>query len=309
MPHAPTILAAAVALALAAPASGQGPTFETEYFQIRTAPNRGPIGEELAEDADLVLRSVAAQLGVAGIEQAPILVRVLHGDDAFAAAMPHSRVTDWAAGVAFPRSNLILLKIDETTRFEIHDVFRHEISHIVLARAVDHASLPYWFIEGVAVHQAGERIRRRWRRTAAATLTDSLPPLLTIESGFPSDGARVELAYAMSTAFLSYLIELHGWAGIRRVIARMRKGLHFRQSFKNTYGAEVEVIETAWHDKLQKSTSWLAVLLDADVFGTLLWVFAAILLALAAMVVRRRNRTRIAAMPGAPANPDDDEFA
>ena len=286
-------------LSLAAPA-GAGEV-RTDHFVFYSADGKDAIAFELASNADVVLRSVAAQLGVEGDEQALITVHVVHGDDAFEALMPHSRVTDWAAGVAFPKSSLIILKIDHGTRFDLRDTFRHEISHVALGRAVDHRAMPMWFIEGVAVHQAGEQIRERWSQTATATLTDSVLPLHSLEDRFPADGARVKLAYAQSTSFVTWLVTQHGWDSIRGVIKQMRRGDDFHSAFQATYNAPVEVVEAAWLERISESASWMPLLMDQ----TLWWVLIALLAITASLLIKGRNRKRLAAMPDHP----DDEFA
>ncbi len=301
VPPVSTLVSAALVLASVMPAD-TGP--RTDHFTFLAAPERQALATELAATAEKVLGDVARQLGVADDEQEPILVRVLENDAALERAMPNSKVTDWAAGVAFPRASLVLLKGDNATRFNIHDVFRHEISHIILARAVDHAHMPMWFIEGVAVHQAGERILDRWRQTASATLTDSVPLLVTLEPGFPSDATRVDLAYAQSTSFLTYLIDEKGWSGVRRVISRMRKGLDFHTAFAEVYAGSVPQVEGQWLRALDKSASWIPLLTDVN----LLWFLTGILFLVAWLVVRRRNQRRMKAM--GESYPDaDDEFA
>ena len=294
------ITSALVLSSVAAPVNST----RTEHFTFMAPPSHQKLARELAATAEDVLGDVSRQLGVADDVQAPIMVRILEGDEAMHRAMPNSAVTEWAAGVAFPRNGLILLKADHTTRFNIHDVFRHEVSHIILARAVDHAHMPLWFIEGVAVHQAGEHILERWRRTANATLTDSVPLLVSIEAGFPSDSARVDLAYAQSTSFLTYLISKKGWPSIRRVIAWMRKGHHFHQAFRAVYDNSVPVLEGAWLREMDRAASWIPILADT----TLLWILMTILFVMAWYVVRQRNQRRLKAMGDA--YPDaDDEFA
>lgn len=292
------LLIAAIAC-LGLPAQG-APT--TRWFRFETAPGREAIAEELAEDADRVMVDVASGLGVEPSGK-PILVRVLHGDEAFQAALPGAgAMTEWAAGVAFPGYDLILLKIDPNTRFTVHDVFRHEVSHIALERAVAGRALPLWFVEGVAVRQAGERLAERWQRTAEATLGSGLLPLAALDARFPQDGAQVDLAYAEAASFVGYLLQKSGWGALRRVIALVRSGDSFASAFRSTYGRPLEEVEADWRAVVEESASWIPIVTGAS----LIWILVVGLFFWSWLQKKRQMRARLASMPHTPA---DDEFA
>ena len=213
-------------------------------------------------------------------------------------------MTEWAAGIAIPRSSLILLKIDEKTRFTIHDVFKHEVSHIALGRAVDHKSLPLWFVEGVAVQQAGERLRERWLTTSRATLTENLLTLDSMDAGFPSTAAGVDMAYAESTAFIGYLIREYGWGHIRRVIALIRQGKTFHPAFLETFRAPLSTVEASFRRELETTASWWPILGDQGLF----WGALSILAGLGLLFRWRKNQVDMANMDDV-VESDSDEFA
>jgi hypothetical protein len=276
----------------------------TEHFHFRHAPGRAAMAEELAQTAEKVFREVGAQLGALDLEHGLITVRVLHGQKALKQAMPHSSMTDWAAGVAFPRQSLILLRIDHKTRYNIHDIFRHEVSHVLLARAVNQNHLPIWFVEGVAVHQAGEQLLERWRRTAEASLGDSLLPLSQLENGFPGDGLSADLAYAQSTSFITWFLDTWGWRHLRAVIADVRKGTDFAVAMKRLTGRSMAQLEADWREVVQARATWIPILTGT----TVLWVIITVLFVWSWLVRRKRARLAIAGMDAG--LPDlDDEFA
>ncbi|MFT7625826.1 MAG: hypothetical protein ACI9WU_005017 [Myxococcota bacterium] len=292
--------AALMSLLLAGPASAA--QLRTEHFTFHTTDRRLPVAQRLADEAEDVLEDIALQLGVSHLEQKPIMVRVLENEAALSRAMPHSSMTEWAAGIAFPKSSLILLKADHKTMFELHDVFRHEISHIVLSRAVNQARLPHWLIEGLAVLQAGEHVRDRWQKSGQAMLTDSLPALSTITNGFPADASRVDMAYAQSTAFVSWLVANNGWPNVRRLLRIVREGDTFTVAFERVYRKPVVRMEAQWRRDLESGATWTALLRDSS----LMWVLAGLLFVFAWITVRARNAERLVLMdePGL-----DDEFA
>lgn len=289
-------------LSMIASAAAEQTRIRTEHFSYTVHSARVAIAEELAALGEDTLGGVARQLGVGDAPDvfAPIAVRVAHTDPEFVEAMPNQRNIEWAAGVAFPNHGIVVLRIDERTRFTIADVFRHELSHIVLGRATRGAFLPSWFVEGLAVHQAGEQVRERWQKAADATLTESLPKLATIADGFPADGVAADFAYAQSTAFVSFLIERAGWAGLRTVVAKVRDGQDFDSAIQASYGTSLAGLEADFRERIAKSASWLPVILGSSV----LTAAAGLLFLGLAWHKRKKTRQRLAV-----ADPYDDEFA
>ena len=274
-------------------------------MEFITADDRVPMGQQLADTAESVLSRVSATLGVDPRQQPTIRVEIYHGADEFAAALPGAgAMAEWAAGIAMPSKRLIMLRIDANTRFTVQDVFLHEVSHVVLARAAGQKHMPRWFVEGVAVHQAGEHILERWRKTAEANLTDALMPLVALEHGFPAGGVRVDLAYAQSTSFEGYLLKLYGWTALRTVIVRVKAGRPFPEALESVFGRSVRVLETEWKSELSATASWIPWITNEN----LLWVFMVVLFLLAWWRRRTQNRVRLAAMEMPGDEIIDDEF-
>ena len=282
--------------------SARANVVRTEYFTIEPQDGLEAMAKELARRADRIHRTVAAQLGTLDTQAPLIHVKLLRGQDALAQELNGASIAEWAAGVAFPKRGLILLRIDAQTQIDHLDVFQHEVSHIALSRAVRHAHLPHWFVEGVAVHQAGERLVERWSKAANATLTDSLVPLEMYSSSFPRDGTRANLAYAESTAFVAYLLKRLGWRGIRATVQRVATGEPFPTAFAAIYGAPVARIEQRWHSELASSASWLRLFGDSS----LMWTLASLLFLVSWWVQRRKNQRRLKLMDH---DEDEDEFA
>ena len=287
---------------LGAPTATAGKVFKTQHFTIEAPSALEAVAEQLSEQADLVYREVAAQLGALHHQEPLIHVKLSPGGRDFAEELRGAPIAEWAAGVAFPRTGKILLRIDGQTQLNHKDVFRHEVSHIVLARAVKQRDLPHWFIEGGAVHHAGERLQERWAKAETATLTDSLVSLSEYDQSFPRDGTRADLAYAESTAFVGHLLKRYGWRGIRTVIARVRAGEAFAPAFESIYGASVLEVETHWRNTLTTNASWIRIFGDT----TFLWGASSLLFILAWWVQRRRTKARLFAMGQ---DELDDEFA
>ncbi len=262
------------------------------------------IANELKAHAERDLAAIAATLGIRSQHQDPIEVRILRGNDRFqdAAPGPHPPA-EWTAGLALPHRSLILLKVDARTRFSIHDIFRHEVSHVILYRAAGGHHLPLWFVEGVAVNQAGERLRERWAQTVESMLGDGPMPLAALRDGFPSGTRQVENAYAQSSAFVRFLIRRWGWSLLRFVIAEVRRGKPFDLTLERVTGKTLLQLEDAWLQEMENEASWLPLLTGEP----LMWVLISLLFVAVFFVHRTRRRAQLEAMDDGPR--DDDEFA
>jgi hypothetical protein len=279
-----------------------GPAFtmerlESPHFVFLYEEGRLPMARELSHVAETVLRQVSATLGIKAGEQKQITVQIHHGAAAFNKALRQKGArVEWAAGIAIPSKREIVLRIDAQTRFHIHDIFRHEVSHVVLYRAVGGRHIPRWFNEGIAVHQAGERILERWQRTANASLSDGLIPFSALENGFPANGLRADLAYAQSTAFVDFLIHLHGWGAIRVLLRRVSEGVAFQDAVRSVYGRALMVLEREWRLQVERRASWIPFLTGTGI----LWLVISALFVLSWAVNRKRMLKRLEAMDDQP---------
>ena len=218
--------------------------------------------------------------------------------------MPGAGVAEWAAGVAFPEHGLVVLRVDARTHFTLADVFRHELAHIALARAVGHRRLPLWFCEGLAVRQAGERLGQRFAQTVDASLFDALIPFAELSDGFPVGAGRADLAYAQSSAFVGHLLNKWGWNGMRTMLRRIRDGQPFEEAFRGTVGRSLVEVETAWRQQMAARASWMPVILGSGLLVLTLGVFIA-----GGILKRRRARRRLAELARESPHQLDDEFA
>ena len=292
----------ALALVFACTWANASELVRTAHFQFTTADGKAAIAHELSAGAEVMLRQVSAALGVEPAGMPRISVDIHHGSESFLAEIGHNKAIEWAAGIAWPAKRKILLRIDAQTRFTIHDIFRHEVSHVMLHRAIGGNHVPRWFHEGIAVHQAGEQILQRWRRTAEASLSDGLIPFAALENGFPANGLRADLAYAQSTAYVGFLLEQHGWGAMRVILRRIHEGMGFGGAIRTVFGKNLRQIELEWRAALDRRASWVPFLTGTGI----LWVAISTLFLLSWAINRRRVRARLSTMD----DPNwDDEFA
>lgn len=287
--------AAAIVLLVStlAPMEGDAtPPDVPELYAIRTehfvftfhAPNRRAV-EPLAAQAESIRRRVCHELDLGADPTrpcfaGPVRVHVAESAEEFygmrpgGGAPPPSGHVDWAVGVAYADLDFILLRIDRTALLDLDDTFVHEVSHVALHEGTGGRFLPRWFLEGVAIHQAGEDVVQRLEAATQAALTGSLLPYRDIEFRFPESVARVRLAYAQSVLFLRWLLAEVEPDGHVQVVRRVAAGERFRDAFEDVFGDTPEGLHDAWSRGLRDRASWIPVVTGTGfLWGLLTFVF------------------------------------
>lgn len=234
---------------------------------------------------------VVSELGVDDVSS-EMTIRIGRNVDEMAALAPlQSPPPRYASGVAYPSRGLVLMTLSDpetSERPDVEAILVHELSHIALHRAVLGNHTPRWFDEGVAIYQARERSFERTRVLWGGTVGDQLMSFEQLSDGFPNRPRGVNLAYAQSADFVSWLrARPDGHAKFRAVIQRLRDGQSFQTALERTYSASMTRLEIDWHDSLAERFKALPLLFGS---GTL-WVFAALLIVVA--YARKRQKSKV----------------
>ena len=247
--------------------------FRTPHFSFTYHPGSEGAVRSLAEGAEAVRDQVCREIRVRCFE-GPVRVHLATSADEFrreqrgvSAKEGH---LDWAAGIAYPRLGFVLLRTDRRVLLDLSEIFHHEVSHIAVRLGVDHRFLPRWFVEGLAIHQAGEPVLGRIQAASKAALTRSLIPIRDLSFRFPAGGPRVSLAYAESVLFLRWLLAEHAEQGHVEVVGRVARGQKFADAFQEVFGASADDLWEDWRDTFSERASWLPILFDAGLMWGLL---------------------------------------
>jgi len=250
------------------------------------------IARDLAADLSDERRALDRLLGLA--DDAPIEIRVGYGREEFRALQPSSApAPGWAAGVAYPALGLVILDAQASGRSgSVRGVLRHELAHVTLGRLLQ-TRIPHWLTEGFAMLYADEWTLSRSAVLVRASAAGTLIPLDDIDRSWPSSPSDVDLAYAQSANFVSFLAGIDDGTPFHRLVSAMAAGTPFDDAVVSSYGQPLLVHELAWKRTLRARFGWLPVLLDHE----LLWGWAALLVVIGAWRLRRRKRLRLASMP------------
>lgn len=254
-----------------------------------------PAIPELRVEAPESLAAIAARVGridpdvvgrimrFVGLDQAggPISVVLATEDSDIARATPRAIV-----GFARTDESIIVLFPARSTTYpydSLEDVVRHEITHVLIARACGHGFVPRWFHEGVAL--AAERSWGLEDRTRTAfALSGRRWSEPELDNAFTDAGGPSTAAYAVSGALVRDLLRRHGADAPARILSRMAFGEPFANAFLAATGETVAANE----DQFWR-TSWWSEAVPFFTSSVMLWL-GVTLLALYAIRTRRQRR-------------------
>lgn len=199
------------------------------------------------------------------------------------------RVPDWVAGMAFGAAGPVLIFPDRAATYPyetLENVLRHEVAHVLIARAAGGRPVPRWFHEGLAM--AAERTWNLEDRTRLVyELTLSRQTGRAELDRLFAGGRRAQLrAYALSGALARDLIDRHGASTPGAILGGVAAGASFESAFIQATGTTLAETETAFWRRQRIWTTWVPFLTST----TALWMVVT-MLGMYAMRRRRQQRT------------------
>jgi len=232
---------------------------ENDHFIIRHAAGDERIAAELERESLHIRERVIADIGVDFPEKTEI--RLAPTLEAFRESQPGGTwVPLWAAGVAYPVENVIVLRSPRAVkggRIDVVDVFAHEFSHIALGRALAGVRVPVWLNEGLAIYEAREWTFSRISVLTTAALTDRLIPLPVLTLSFPAEAGPAELAYAEGFMFVSFLINKVGREAFHRLLRDYTRYGDLEGALRRGTGMSLADLEEGWLFYLKLRVSWI----------------------------------------------------
>ena len=202
----------------------------------------------------------------------------------------------YAAGVAYPAFGWILLTLtapDTWERPDLETTLVHELSHIALRRAVPSSPLPQWFVEGVAIHQSGERSLERTKRLWEGHFSGSMIPFAQLDKSFPSKPHEVNLAYAEAADVVRYLRrDSLDERKFRDLIGELSEGESFEEALSDAYAITPGVLEDDWLASVAERARMLPLIAGGGTF----WVLGAFLLVAAWRRRKHQSKEKLKAM-------------
>jgi hypothetical protein len=203
---------------------------------------------------------------------------------------PATLVPAWVSGYALSDRGLVVLipqRVPNYPDSSLEDLLRHEVAHVLIARAAGHRPLPRWFHEGLAMIAGGSWGLDDRSRLTLVMVADRPVSLAELEQRFAGGQAEVNRAYAVAGAFVRDLFERHGPDAAPEILDGVARGLSFENAFQAATGVSLAAAESSFWDRQTFWYRWVPVLTSS----VTLWMLVT-LLALWAM---KRRRARDAA--------------
>jgi hypothetical protein len=200
------------------------------------------------------------------------------------------RAPAWISGYAEGDASVVVLFPARVARYPdraLVPLLRHEVTHVLAARAAAGRPLPRWFDEGLAMAAGRELDAGDRARVALAVLTDARLPLARIDAAFRGGTSDVTAAYALARDVVRELLEAHGEGAGAAILARIAAGERFPAAFLAVTGVTLDDFETAYWKRRTFWDRWLPIVTSS----VLLWGGIALL----AVAAFRRRAVRDAA--------------
>ena len=242
--------------------------YETDHFIIQYAESDLKLLPYIAEESEKLRTKIVADLGYEPTEKTRIVLGPTMEE--FQRIQPaHEKVPIWAAAVAYPERNLIIIRSPKAIKgahFDYQKIFIHEFTHIVLGRALQHQRVPKFITEGIAMYESSEWHFSRMSVLTKAVLTDRIIPLQNLMDQFPEDYHDAELAYAESFMFVSFLLNTYGRESFHRFIRDYAESGNLRLSLQKMSGKHLVTLESEWIDYMKMRASWIPLITSATTF-------------------------------------------
>jgi hypothetical protein len=203
---------------------------------------------------------------------------------------PATLVAPWISGYALSDQGLIVLLPQRVPTYpdsSLDDLLRHEVAHVLIARAAGGRPLPRWFHEGMAMIAGGSWGFEDRSRLTLALMTDRPVSLEELDQRFTRGQGEVNRSYAIAGAFVRELFDRYGQEAAPRLLAGVSRGLSFDEAFREATGVTLAAAESSFWSRQTFWYRWVPVLTSS----VTLWL----LITMLALWAIRRRRERDAA--------------
>jgi hypothetical protein len=260
---------------------------ESGPFIIFYPPQFAKMARETQALLDESSGRIARELGLESIAA----IRVIIASDMKAFELLHGgAIPEWGIAFADVKSQVLGINVDLVVRNprDFSTVVRHELSHLLLAQRVGGVPLPTWFMEGLALMQAGEwSLSDEWAFMTTAGRKD-LPYLEELRGPFPRSANRAALAYGMSYFAVRKLLD--GRPGsLITLTAFIRDTGDFESGFESAFGQTAYDFAGKLYVEIDRRYKTAGTILNAAPY----WTGAALAFVAVYLVKRARSRRKL----------------
>ncbi|MES1244360.1 MAG: hypothetical protein ABUT39_22340 [Acidobacteriota bacterium] len=172
-------------------------------------------------------------------------------------------VPPWVSGYAYGAEGVIVLLPARTPSYpdsSLEELLRHEVAHVLVARAAGGRPLPRWFHEGVAMIAGTSWGLDDRSRMTVTMIGGGEVPLSEVETQFSGGQGSTVNAYAIAGAFVNELLSREGDDAVARILAGVGRGLPFEEAFREATGATLAEAERSFWRRQSFWYRWVPIL-------------------------------------------------
>ena len=283
----------ATAAAVELPITERGPG-----VVVRAERGLEALAGDIAERAPRTLAAIAADLE--GLPRPSLVeIRVVVDTRDIASVSPHRGVPPWAVGVAFSDAGVVVVAVRRKSEMlDVLGTIDHELAHMALGAALD-GRAPRWLNEGFAYLHSSDWSFERFRTLVGMAWSGNTIALPELDRSFPAAEIAAHRAYAQSYDFVAFLARRgrypdHDDDGdrypFRRFLAEVAAGKSTSEAALEAYSATLSDLYDEWRRSLRSRYF----MLPAELFGLAVWCLGALLLIVAYIRRRMKNRATLA---------------
>jgi len=192
----------------------------------------------------------------------------------------------WIAGFAVGGTDLVVIFPARTPGYpdnSLEDVLRHEVAHVLVARAAAGQPVPRWFNEGLAMASEGSWGLEVHTRVLYELVLGPRITLTDIDRLFLGDRRSQDRAYALSGAFIRDLLRQDGSAAPGKILDRLKRGAPFDVAFADGTGRNLYDAESEFWRRQRIWTTWVPIVTSSAT----LWLLVTFI---ALLAIRRRRQ-------------------
>ncbi|MFA4948427.1 MAG: hypothetical protein WC674_07970 [Candidatus Krumholzibacteriia bacterium] len=270
-----------------APAGYQILKTESGSFIIFYPPQFAKMARETGTLLEESSGRIARELGLESIA----VIEVIIASDMKAFELLHGgAIPEWGIAFADVENQVLGINVDLVVRNprDFSTVVCHELSHLLLAQRVGGVPIPTWFMEGLALMQAGEwDFSDEWRFMTMAGGRD-LPYLEELRGPFPRSADRAALSYGMSYFAVRKLLGDRPGSLIT-LTAFIRDAGDFESGFESAFGRTAYDFAGKLYVEIDRRYKTAGTILNATPY----WTAAALIFVAVYLVKRARSRRKV----------------
>jgi hypothetical protein len=161
----------------------------------------------------------------------------------------------WTGGQAFADHDIVILGISQNDLDWGTDAIVHELTHVLVGHLTFSClgAVPTWLNEGLAVYSEGELDSASQTQLDEAIRNDNLLTVRSLSAGFSEVSDKAYLSYSQSFSIVKFLIETHGQTKMTALLTALRDGATVDDALSQTYGFNIEGLETEWRQAIGAS--------------------------------------------------------